>query len=98
MLITDLSPRYPKARDSALTSHGARRRADIPGRSRRTFRSCMDSDKTICAELVQAWGFARDQGRWDDLLAIFHPGGEIAVSWFRGPYTEFVAHCQRNHD
>ena len=57
----------------------------------------MDSDKLACAELVQAWGFARDQGRWDDLLAIFHPGGEIAVSWFRGPYTEFVAHCQRNY-
>ncbi len=56
----------------------------------------MDSDKTICAELVHAWGFARDQGKWDDLLAIFHPGGEIAVSWFRGPYPEFVAHCRRN--
>jgi hypothetical protein len=53
--------------------------------------------KLACAELIQAWGFARDQARWDDLLAIFHPGGEIAVSWFRGPYTEFVAHCQRNH-
>ena len=56
----------------------------------------MDNDKVICAELVQAWGFARDQGKWDDLAAIFHPGGEIAVSWFRGPYPEFVAHCQRN--
>ena len=56
----------------------------------------MSDDKTACAELVQAWGFARDQGRWDDLLAIFHAGGEIAVSWFRGPYSEFVAHCQRN--
>ena len=56
----------------------------------------MDSDKTTCAELVQAWGFARDQGKWDDLEAIFHPGGEIAVSWFRGPYPEFVAHCRRN--
>jgi hypothetical protein len=53
-------------------------------------------EKSACAELVQAWGFARDQGRWDDLLAIFHPGGEIAVSWFRGPYPEFVAHCRRN--
>jgi hypothetical protein len=53
------------------------------------------ADKLACAELVQAWGFARDQGRWDDLLAIFHPGGEIAVSWFRGPYSEFVAHCRR---
>jgi len=55
------------------------------------------ADKSACAELVQAWGFARDQGRWDDLAAIFHPGGEIAVSWFRGPYTEFVAHCRRNY-
>ena len=56
----------------------------------------MTDDKSACAELVQAWGFARDQGRWDDLLAIFHSGGEIAVSWFRGPYREFVGHCQRN--
>jgi hypothetical protein len=56
----------------------------------------MTDDKTACAELVQAWGFARDQGRWDDLLAIFHSDGEIAVSWFRGPYNEFVGHCQRN--
>jgi hypothetical protein len=54
------------------------------------------TDKLACAELVQAWGFARDQGRWDDLLAIFHPDGTIAVSWFRGPYPEFVAHCKRN--
>jgi hypothetical protein len=55
------------------------------------------SDQAACAELVQAWGFARDQARWDDLAAIFHPGGEIAVSWFRGPYPDFVAHCKRNH-
>ena len=54
------------------------------------------ADKIACAEVIQAWGFARDQGNWGDLAAIFHPGGEIAVSWFRGPYPEFVAHCQRN--
>jgi hypothetical protein len=52
--------------------------------------------KIACAELIQNWGFARDQGHWDDLAAIFHPGGEIAVSWFRGPYVEFVAHCRNN--
>jgi hypothetical protein len=61
----------------------------------------MDDDKATSAALIQAlvqdWGFARDQGRWDDLLAIFHPGGEIAVSWFRGPYPDFVAHCRRNY-
>jgi hypothetical protein len=57
----------------------------------------MDTDgKIACAELIQSWGFARDQGHWDDLAAIFHPGGEIAVSWFRGPYAEFVAHCRNN--
>src|SRR3954465_8389565 len=60
-------------------------------------RCCMDSDKAACAEVIQAWGFARDQGRWDDLAAIFHPGGELAVPWFRGPYPEFVAHCARNY-
>jgi hypothetical protein len=54
------------------------------------------ADKLACAELIQAWGFARDQGRWDDLAAICHPGAEIAVSWFRGPYPEFVAHCRKN--
>jgi hypothetical protein len=57
----------------------------------------MDSDESACAEVIQAWGFARDQGRWDDLSAIFHPGGEIAVSWFRGPYPQFVDHCRRNY-
>ena len=56
----------------------------------------MDNDKIACAELIQNWGFARDQGKWDDLNAIMHPGGEIAVSWFRGPYTEFVNHCRNN--
>src|SRR4029079_11779526 len=56
----------------------------------------MDNDKAACAEVIQNWGFARDQGRWDDLAAIFHPGGEIAVSWFRGAYPDFVAHCRSN--
>ena len=55
------------------------------------------TDADRIRELVQDWGFARDQGHWDDLLAIFHPGGEIAVSWFRGPYPDFVDHCRRNY-
>lgn len=55
------------------------------------------ADKTACAELVQAWGFARDQGRWDDLLGIFHAGGRIHVSWFMGAYPDFVERCRQNH-
>jgi hypothetical protein len=53
-------------------------------------------DKAACADLILSWGLYRDQRRWEQLLATFHPDGEIAVSWFRGPFTEFVEHCKRS--
>ena len=52
------------------------------------------NDKHACAELIQAWGFHRDQGKWAELLAIFAPEGRICVSWFDGPYGEFVERCR----
>ena len=52
-------------------------------------------DKFACAELIQAWGLYRDQRRWPELLSTFHPEGEIAVSWFRGPFPQFVEQCKR---
>jgi hypothetical protein len=55
------------------------------------------ADKQACAELIQAWGLARDQGRWADLLATFAPEGEIAVSWFRGSFKEFVERCRPSY-
>jgi len=55
------------------------------------------ADKFACAEVIQAWGLARDQGRWDDLLATFHPGGVIHVSWFRGAFPDFVERCRQNY-
>jgi hypothetical protein len=58
----------------------------------------MSSDKQLCAELIQHWGLCRDQGRWDDLLGTFHPDGEIAVSWFRGAFRDFVARCRQSHE
>ena len=51
-------------------------------------------DKIACAELIQAWGLYRDQRRWPELLDTFHPEGEIAVSWFRGPFRDFVERCK----
>jgi hypothetical protein len=54
------------------------------------------ADKQACADLIQAWGLCRDQGRWPELLATFHPDGQIAVSWFRGPYSDFVEHCRKS--
>jgi len=52
------------------------------------------NDKHACAELIQAWGLFRDQRRWAELLATFTPDGTIAVSWFRGRFTEFVERCR----
>ena len=43
-----------------------------------------ESDKHACVELIQAWCFYRDQGRWPELLATFAPEGQISVSWFSG--------------
>jgi hypothetical protein len=55
------------------------------------------ADKLACAEVVQAWGFARDQGRWADLLDTFHPDGRIHVSWFQGAFPDFVERCRQNY-
>lgn len=52
------------------------------------------ADKIACAELIQAWGVARDQGKWKDLRATFTPDGHISVSWFRGPFEQFVERCR----
>lgn len=54
------------------------------------------ADHQACVEVIQTWGLARDRGRWDELLATFAPDGEIAVSWFRGRFGEFVEHCKRS--
>jgi hypothetical protein len=52
------------------------------------------ADKIACAELIQAWGVARDQGKWKDLRATFTPDGHISVSWFRGSFEQFVERCR----
>jgi hypothetical protein len=56
------------------------------------------SDKYACAELIQAWGFFRDQGKWTELTATFAPEGRISVSWFAGGFGEFVDHCRRSFE
>jgi hypothetical protein len=54
------------------------------------------ADKLTIAELVQAWGVYRDQGRWQELRDTFTPDGHISVSWFRGPFEQFVERCRAN--
>lgn len=52
-------------------------------------------DKYACAELIQAWGLYRDQGKWPELLGTFTSDGQISVSWFSGAFSEFVAQCRQ---
>jgi hypothetical protein len=51
-------------------------------------------DKIACADLIQAWGLFRDQGKWKELRGTFTPDGHISVSWFRGPFEHFVERCR----
>jgi hypothetical protein len=55
-------------------------------------------DKQACAELILAWGFYRDQGKWPELLSTFTPEGQISVSWFSGDFSAFVERCRQSFD
>jgi hypothetical protein len=54
------------------------------------------ADKSAIAELIQAWGVYRDQGKWAELRGTFTPDGHISISWFRGPFEQFVERCKAN--
>src|SRR5271169_1475852 len=53
-------------------------------------------DKLAIAELVQAWGVNRDQGKWEELRDTFMPDGQMSISWFHGPHEQFVERCKAN--
>lgn len=53
-----------------------------------------EADRAAIRRVIEAWGFARDCGDWDALAATFQPDGRIAVSWFEGPFAEFVETCR----
>jgi hypothetical protein len=52
------------------------------------------ADKAACTELIQNWGVFRDQGKWKELRGTFTPDGHISISWFRGPFEQFVERCR----
>jgi hypothetical protein len=54
------------------------------------------TDKLAIAELIQTWGVCRDQGKWNELRGTFTSDGHISVSWFRGPFEQFVERCRAN--
>jgi SnoaL-like domain len=55
------------------------------------------ADKLAIAELINAWGLYRDQGKWKELRGTFTHDGHISVSWFRGPFEQFVERCRASH-
>ena len=52
------------------------------------------ADKAACAELILNWGVYRDQGKWKELRGTFTSDGHISISWFRGPFEQFVERCR----
>jgi hypothetical protein len=54
--------------------------------------------KLACAEVIQAWGLYRDQGKWPELTATFVPEGQIAISWYSGSFAGFVDRCRKSFD
>ncbi len=55
------------------------------------------ADKFAIAELINAWGLYRDQGKWKELRSTFTADGHISVSWFRGSFEQFVERCRASH-
>ena len=47
-------------------------------------------DKEEIRELLQNWGFWRDQGNWEKLKTTFHPEGTMSVTWFSGRFDTFI--------
>ena len=48
------------------------------------------SDREAISELINAWVYHRDRGNWDELRDTFWPEGTISLSWFDGPFEQFV--------
>jgi hypothetical protein len=47
-------------------------------------------DQLAIRILIENWALWRDTGQWDKLRSTFHPGATITVTWFDGPFEEFV--------
>lgn len=48
------------------------------------------SDREAISELINVWAYHRDRGNWEQLRDTFWPEGTISLSWFDGPFEQFV--------
>lgn len=51
-------------------------------------------DRLQITDLITGW-IHRDLGQWDQLTNLAHPDGTIEVTWFEGPFAEFVEGSKR---
>lgn len=55
-------------------------------------------ERTKVLQPVGDWALWRDMEQWDRLRAVYAPGATMAVSWFDGLASEFVARCQKMNE
>jgi hypothetical protein len=51
-------------------------------------------DRLQITDLITGW-IHRDLGQWDQLANLAHPDGTIEITWFEGPFSEFVEGSKR---
>lgn len=51
-------------------------------------------DRFQITDLITGW-IHRDLGQWDELAKLAHPDGTIEITWFEGPFSEFVEGSKR---
>jgi hypothetical protein len=52
-------------------------------------------DESEIRRIRRLWAFARDQGDWDTVATLFHPGAPVSISWYNGNAEGFVENSRR---
>ncbi len=49
-------------------------------------------DRSAIIQVIQDWGFSRDNGKWQELRNAYTPDGLMTTTWFVGTAADFVNH------
>jgi SnoaL-like domain len=52
-------------------------------------------DESEIRRVRRLWAFARDQGDWETVASLFHPGAPVSVSWYNGNAEGFVENSRK---
>ena len=50
-------------------------------------------DRSEIVQVIQNWGFWRDDGKWEQLRNAYTPDGLMRTTWSVGTAADFVNHC-----